>query len=62
MNAEVLRMAVRYVFKHGTYIADAIQLASAAEFERFLTFDERLRELARAESLRVFALEPRSWG
>ncbi len=53
LNLEVIGMAIDYVFKHGIYIADAIQLASARECDAFLTYDRKLAQIARLEGLNI---------
>lgn len=53
LNLKVITSAISYVFKHGIYIADAIQLTSAKDFKAFLTYDKRLAQVARAEGLNV---------
>jgi len=42
-----------YVFKHGIYIADAVQLASAKGSNSFVTFDRKLAQIAEIEGLKV---------
>jgi len=54
LSHNLLISAVGYVFKHGIYIADAVQLASARGFDAFLTYDRRLARLAEAEGLRLY--------
>ncbi|MEM2849667.1 MAG: type II toxin-antitoxin system VapC family toxin [Candidatus Bathyarchaeia archaeon] len=56
ISSKVVIEAVNYVFKHGIYIADAIQLTSAREFDAFLTYDRRLAQVASAEGFKV--IEP----
>ncbi|ABL79089.1 type II toxin-antitoxin system VapC family toxin [Thermofilum pendens] len=57
ISKPILVESVRYVFRYGVYIADALQIASAKNFEAFLTFDERLAEVAVKEGLRLFGKE-----
>ena len=45
-----------YVFKHGIYIADAVQLASAKRADSLLTFDKKLVQIAKIEGLKVTEL------
>jgi len=54
LKYDVLISAIGYVFKHGIYIADAVQLASARGFDAFLTYDKRLARLAEVEGLRLY--------
>lgn len=51
----LMSSAVGYVLKHSMYIADALQMASAENFDEFLTFDEELARVARSEGLKVVA-------
>ncbi|MBS7611728.1 type II toxin-antitoxin system VapC family toxin [Candidatus Bathyarchaeota archaeon] len=53
LNFRVVVEAVNYVFKHGIYVADAVQLASAEGFDTFLTYDEKLAQIAKIEGLNV---------
>jgi len=53
LNLNVIVSATGYVFKHGIYIADAIQLASAKTFDAFLTYDRKLAQIAYAEGLSI---------
>jgi len=53
LNVELLAKAIGYVFKHGIYLADAVQLASAKEFEAFLTYDRKLARIAEMEGLKL---------
>ena len=54
LNIKIIIKAIEYVFKHGIYVADAVQLASAKEFDGFLTYDKRLIQVAEAEGLKTF--------
>ena len=58
LSFKVIATAVSYVFKRGIYVADAVQLASARDFDAFLTYDERLARVARAERLSVVGVRP----
>ncbi|PUA31104.1 MAG: hypothetical protein B9J98_07655 [Candidatus Terraquivivens tikiterensis] len=53
LNFRVLIQAIGYVFKHGIYIADAIQIASAKDFEGFISYDRELARIASMEGLKV---------
>jgi len=53
LNPKILIESIPYVFKHGIYIADAIQLASAKGSNSFLTFDKKLAQIAGIEGLKV---------
>ncbi|MBS7247319.1 MAG: type II toxin-antitoxin system VapC family toxin [Candidatus Jordarchaeales archaeon] len=53
LNSAVIFAATKYVFKHGIYVADAIQLASAREFNLFLTYDKKLSRIAKDEKLKL---------
>jgi len=53
LNLDVIVSAIGYVFKHGIYIADAVQLTSAKDFDAFLTYDKKLVQVARTEGLNV---------
>ena len=53
LNLKILTESIAYVFKHGIYIADAIQLTSAKDFDNFLTFDKKLAQIAKIEGLKV---------
>ena len=53
LSIEVVVSAIDYVFKHGIYIADAVQLASARGFDAFITYDKRLARVARTEGFNV---------
>ncbi|RLG87947.1 MAG: PIN domain nuclease [Thermoprotei archaeon] len=53
LNIDVLAKAIGYIFKHGIYVADAIQLVSAKEFEAFLTYDRKLAQIAEVEGLKL---------
>jgi len=53
LSLKIIISAISYVFKHGIYIADAIQLTSAKDFDAFLTYDKRLAHVARIEGLSV---------
>ena len=46
INSSIPTESVRYIFKYGIYIADALQIASVENFETFLTFDKKLAEIA----------------
>ena len=53
LNLDIIVSAIGYVFKHSIYIADAIQLTSAKDFDAFLTYDKKLVQVARTEGLNV---------
>ncbi len=53
LNLDIIVSAIGYVFKHGIYIADAVQLTSAKDFDAFLTYDKKLVQVARTEGLNV---------
>lgn len=53
LDLRMLIKATGYVFKHGVYVADAIQLASAKGFNSFLTYDRRLAQIAELEGLKL---------
>ena len=53
LNLKILIESTTYVFKHGIYIADAVQLASAKGADSFLTFDRKLAQIAEIEGLKV---------
>jgi len=53
LNLDIIVSAIGYVFKHGIYIADAVQLMSAKDFDAFLTYDKKLVQVARTEGLNV---------
>ena len=53
LNSKTMILATSYVFKHGIYIADAVQLASAKGFDEFLSFDKELAQIARIEGFNV---------
>jgi len=53
LNLRILTEATNYVFKHGIYIADAIQIASAEGFDIFITYDEKLARIAKTEGLKI---------
>ena len=53
LNLRILIEAAGYVFKHGIYVADAVQLASAKGFDAFLTYDRKLAEIAKTEGLKT---------
>jgi len=53
LSLRVITRAVDYVFKHGIYLADAVQLASAEGFEALLTFDKKLARIASASGFNV---------
>lgn len=53
LNLKILIESTTYVFKHGIYIADAIQLASAKHADSFLTFDKELAQIAEVEGLKM---------
>jgi len=55
LSLKIIISAISYVFKHGIYIADAIQLTSAEDFDAFLTYDKKLAHVARTEGLNVIA-------
>ena len=55
LSLKIIISAISYVFKHGIYIADAIQLTSAEDFDAFLTYDKKLAHVARIEGLNVIA-------
>ena len=55
LNLEIMLKAIGYVFKHGVYLADAIQLSSARGFDSFLTYDRGLAHVASREGLRSIA-------
>ncbi|MFN3384709.1 MAG: type II toxin-antitoxin system VapC family toxin, partial [Archaeoglobaceae archaeon] len=52
MSFKVVMDAVNYVFKHGIYMADAVQIASAKNFDALLTYDKKLAQKIRI-SLRL---------
>jgi len=54
LKYDVLISAIGYVFKHGIYVVDAVQLASARGFDAFLTYDKRLAKLAEVEGFRLY--------
>ncbi|PLJ78206.1 type II toxin-antitoxin system VapC family toxin [Infirmifilum sp. SLHALR2] len=54
LKYDVLASTIGYVFKHGIYIADAVQFASARGFDAFLTYDKRLARLAEVEGLKLY--------
>ena len=56
LNLKMLIESTAYVFKHGIYIADAVQLASAKHADGFLTFDKKLVQIAKVEGLKVAEL------
>lgn len=53
ISLKTLTESITYIFKHGIYIADALQIASAKSSDGFLTFDKKLAQIARIEGLRV---------
>ena len=53
LNLRVIAKAVDYTFKHGIYLADAVQLASAEGFDALLTFDKKLAKIASASGFNV---------
>ena len=53
LNSKTMILATSYVFKHGIYIADAVQLASAKGFDEFLSFDKEIAQIARIEGFNV---------
>jgi len=53
LNTRIIIESVNYVFKHGIYVADAIQLASAKNFDGFLTYDKKLAQIAKMEGLKL---------
>ena len=53
LSFQVIASAVAYVFKHGIYVADAVQLVSAKGFDAFLTYDKKLAQIARVEGMKV---------
>jgi len=53
LNSVIMFDSTKYVFKHGLYMADAVQLASAKDFELFLTYDKKLAKVAGEEGLRL---------
>ena len=53
LSLKILAKSTAYVFKHGIYVADAIQLTSARDFDAFLTFDKKLARIAEIEGLKV---------
>ena len=53
LNFNILTQAVNYVFKYGIYLADAVQIASAKNFEVFITYDKKLAKIASLEGLMV---------
>ena len=55
LSLKIIISAISYVFKHGIYIADAIQLTSAKDFDALLTYDKRLAQVAHIEGLNVIA-------
>lgn len=53
LNFKILIQATGYVFKHGIYVADAIQIASAKNFEVFISYDKKLARIANLEGLKI---------
>ena len=53
LNLKILTKATGYIFKYGIYIADAIQIASARNFETFISYDKKLAKIASLEGLKV---------
>jgi len=53
LNLKILIESTTYIFEHGIYIADAVQLASAKGADSFLTFDKKLAQIAEIEGLKV---------
>lgn len=53
LSLEIIIKATSYIFKHKIYIADAIQLASAIEFDGFITYDKTLTNIAKSEGLKL---------
>jgi predicted nucleic acid-binding protein len=53
LDLRILPEATNHVFKYGIYFADAIQLASAREFDGFLTYDTKLAQIAKLEGLKL---------
>lgn len=53
LSFRVIIKAVDYTFKHGIYVADAVQLASAEGFEGFLTYDRMLAQTAMSEGFKL---------
>jgi len=56
LDLKMLVESTTYVFKHGIYIADAVQLASAKRADSLLTFDKKLVQIAKIEGLKVTEL------
>lgn len=53
LSFKIITKAVNYAFKHGIYIADAVQLTSAEGFDAFLTYDKKLAQIASLEGLSI---------